>query len=97
MKKFNEYILEELGKPKAWIEITNLMFQNAKGITKETLSEMLKPLYPERLQKLCEYWNAIDASKFITYQPSDDDFLKEENKDKICNQLAEYIINNINK
>lgn len=97
MKTIYEYINEELTKPKAWIEIANLMFQNAKGITKETLSNMLSPLYPERLQKLCNYWTEIDGSKFITYQPSDDDFIKEENKDKICNQLADYIINNISK
>lgn len=102
MKTIYEYIKESEGseeqpKPKAWIEIINLMLQNAKGISKETLSNMLKPLYPDRLKKLCGFWNDTDGSKFITYQPSDDEFIKEENKDKICNQLADYIINAIIK
>jgi hypothetical protein len=97
MKELNKYILEELDKPKPWIEVFNTIFQSAEGISKDTITSMLKPLYPDRLRKLCKYWDDTDSQKFITYQPNDDEMLKEENKDKICKQLAEYIFNNIVK
>ena len=93
-----EYINEELVKPKVWVEVVNAMFENAgKDIKKESLSSMIATLYPDRIKKLIEFWASNDSAKFVAYQPSDDELLKEENKEKVCNQLAEYVINNLIK
>ena len=94
MKNLNDYIVEELSKPKKWTEIVDGILKSSKGISKEVLVNMLSTLYPERLKTLSYYWNSIDSSKFLPYQPSDDEFLKEENKNKICSQLSDYIMKN---
>ena len=97
MKNLTLYITEDANKPKVWVLVLNDMFSQAKGISKEIVENMITPLFPDKIKTLCKYYEQEDSSNFLAYSPNDDEFLKEENKKKICSQVSEYILKYIIK
>ena len=98
MKSFNTYINEELEKTPTWIDVTVGMFKNASDISKDTVINMLFYLCEcGKIKKLSDYFLKENQKDYIQFQPSDDDFLKEDSKSKICSDIAEYIIKFISK
>jgi hypothetical protein len=94
MIKINEYITEELKKHPLWCEITINMFKSSKNFTKENYSELLDGIcdVEGRLKKLSDCLAEKYPKEYLAYQPSDDEFLQDDKKDKIKDQIAEFIV-----
>ena len=97
MEGINTYIKEELSKAPKWCIIVTNMFKNAgPSLTKEIVSNMLLSLIEDEglLKKYSNYLSSQYIKEYLAYQPSDDDFINSDNK-KICEKIAEFIINHI--
>lgn len=99
MKTFDEYIFEELYKAPLWCVIATGMFKSSKNLTKESVSDMLDSFcdVEGRLKKYSNYLAETYPKDYLAYQPSDDEFLQDDKKDKIKDQIAEFIIKYIKK
>ena len=93
MKNINEYITEEARKFPLWCEIITNMFKTSKNLTKELIADMLDSFcdVEGRMKKFSDYLADTYSKEYLAYQPNDDEFLKDENKDKIKGQIAEFI------
>ena len=92
MKSITEYIINE-SKESDHTFFCETFDTMMKGITftKDSIAMMLKNLDTEILKSMSDRYNKNDSSNYMTYEPDADLFVKDENKEKICNQIAEYI------
>jgi len=94
MKSIITYINEDVKKHPLWCSVALSIFKGAKSITKESISNMILSMcdIEGRLKKFSDYLADEYASEYLAYQPSDDEFLKNENKNKISDQMSEFIL-----
>lgn len=93
MKDINIFINEELNKHPIWCDVVMMMFQNSKNLTKEEISNMIYSFcdVEGRFKKFSDYLYDKFPKEYLAYQPNNDEFLKKENYNKICDQIAEFI------
>lgn len=94
MKSIIRYINEDVKKHPLWCSVALSIFKGGKNITKESISNMILSMcnIEGRLKKFSDYLADEYASEYLAYQPSDDEFLKNETKNKITDQIAEFIL-----
>ena len=93
MQCLNLFINEALSnKQKELIgQLFSIMFKNSK-ISKDQINIILNNLDKDEIFEISKYFSENDSSDYIAYEPNEDMFLHyEENKDKIIDQIAEYI------
>lgn len=93
MKSLNQYITENLTSKQANIlgNIFDVLFKSSK-VNQETIKIMLSNLDKDVIYNISKYFNENNDSDYLSYCPNDDEFLNyDENKEKIVNQIAEYI------
>ena len=93
MQYLNSYINEALSnKQKELIgELFSIMFKKTK-ISKDQLIIILNNLDKDEIFEISKYFSENESSDYIAYEPNEDMFLYyNENKEKIINQIAEYI------
>ena len=95
MRTIYEYINESLSQAKADKYDAIVRMISGSKITKETIETMLSKLNNNELKEMSIFLSDKDMSGFIAYKPNDDDFLKDDNKEKICKMLSEYLFKNI--
>lgn len=86
MKPILEFIN---GKKIYMFEIIVKMLDGA-NIPKDVLIGMFSKLEMKELKGLSEYLYELDKQGFIAYQPSDDDFISESNKESVITKIADY-------
>lgn len=93
MRKLNEYIINESAlSDKIFCEQFVLMFIGTK-LTKDTFVKILSNMDESYVNKLTKYFADNDSKNFMAYEPAEDLFINyNSNKDKITNQIAEYIV-----
>ena len=93
MRKLNEYIINESAlSDKVFCEQFALMFIGT-NLTKDTFVKILSNIDESYVNKLTKYFADNDSKNFMAYEPSEDLFINyNSNKDKITNQIAEYIV-----
>lgn len=99
MRSFVTYIDEDLKKFPLWCEIVLNMFKTDHNLNKDNVKDMINSFcdVEGRLKKFSDYLADQLPKEYIAYQPNDDEFLNKENNDKVCNQIAEFIIKHISK
>ena len=99
MIRLTQYINEELKKFPIWCEISLAMFKSAKNLTKENIKDMLSAFcdVEGRFKKFSDYLLDTYPKEYVAYQPSNDEFISKNNNDKICDQIAEFILKYIIK
>lgn len=97
MKNLSLYITEELRKHPLWCEVAFSMFKNSKNLTKEHISSMIDSFcdIEGRLKKFSDYLADENPKEYLAYQPNDDEFLNKDNRTKLCDQIAEFIMKTI--
>ena len=94
MKHIDTYINEFLISPKGITffceQVTNML--KGTKLTKDQISLMFDKLELKTLKSLSDFLAENDMSRFVSYQPSDDEFLREENKDSIISKISDYFI-----
>jgi hypothetical protein len=98
MKAITEYIIKE-SKNSDYKFFAETFDQMVKGITftKDNIAMLLKNLDNELLKAMSDHYNELNSKDYMTYEPDADLFSSDNNKEKICNQIAEYIIKYIAK
>ena len=92
MKRLTDYIFESQLSDKVFCEQFSIMFKNTK-ITKDILVQILNNLSLDFVKKLSKYFSTEDITNYVSYEPSEDLFINyNSNKDKIINQICDYII-----
>ena len=88
------YINENMRQHPLWCEIVLSLFKSEGTQTKETVASMIISLcdVEGRLKKFSDYLMEEYPKEYLAYQPGDDEFLSKENNEKICGQIAEFII-----
>lgn len=94
MKTLDEYIFEELNKYPLWCEIALTMFKGSKNLTKDAIADMVDTFcdVEGRLKKFSDYLASLNSKEYMPYQPNDDEFIQKENRNKVVNQISEYIL-----
>lgn len=94
MKSLNQYLISE-GLSNKQIELVGLLFStmfNNTKLSSEQIKSILINLDKDVLQTISKYFNDNESENYLAYAPNDDEFLDFNNtKDKIINQIAEYI------
>lgn len=99
MKNINYYLIEHnesynkmsfKTKQTFWNSIIK-MFKGTK-LSKELLYDMLSTFDLKDIKDLSDILYDNDNSNFISYQPSNDEFINDSNKEKIINQISDYLI-----
>jgi hypothetical protein len=91
MKELNEYINEALSTSQAkQCQMIMKMFENC-GLTKDNFATMLSKLDMKELQSLATYISSVDNANFVAYQPKDDEFLKDSNKEQVIDKISQYL------
>ena len=97
MKKLNNYINEALSVSQTkQCEMIIKIFENC-GLTKDNFATMLSKLDMKELQSLTTYISSIDNANFVAYQPKDDEFISDSNKEAVVNKIADYLNKYISK
>ena len=92
MKRLNDYIFESQLSDRVFCERFSIMFKDTK-ISKDMLIQILNNLGADSIKKLSKYFSTEDITNYVSYEPSDDLFINyNSNKDKIINQIADYMI-----
>ena len=93
MKSLNEYIITESAlSDKVFCEQFALMFIGT-NLTKDTFVKILSNIDESYVNKLTKYFADNYSKNFMAYEPAEDLFINyNSNKDKITNQIAEYIV-----
>lgn len=93
MKKLTEYIItESVLSDKVFCEQFASMFIGT-NINKDTFIKILSNIEESYVNKLTKYFADTDSKNFMAYEPAEDLFINyNSNKDKIINQIAEYIV-----
>ena len=92
MKRLTDYIFESQLSDRVFCERFSIMFKDTK-ISKDMLIQILHNLSADSVKKLSKYFSTEDITNYVSYEPSDDLFINyNSNKDKIINQIAEYIV-----
>ena len=94
MKAITLYINEELRKFPIWCEISLAMFKSAGNLTKDNIKDMLSSFcdVEGRFKKFSDYLSDTYPKEYVAYQPSNDEFISKDNNNKICEQIAEFIL-----
>ena len=73
------------------------MFKGAKNISKEDIKSMINTFcdVDGRLKKFSDCLADEYPKEYLAYQPNDDEFLKKDLEDKVCEQIAEFILKTI--
>ena len=92
MKRLTDYIFESQLSDRVFCERFSIMFKDTK-ISKDILKQILNNLSLEFVKKLSKYFAYNDSKNFMAYEPSEDLFINyNSNKDKIINQISDYIL-----
>ena len=88
MKNLKEYITESTGKSLGSFMITIL-----KGVKtpKETIAEYLNNFEMKDLKEMSDYISKQDNSNYIAYQPTDDEFINDSNKQQVIDKISQYL------
>lgn len=97
MKLLNIYINESEVKHPLWCMVAMSMFKNGKKLTKESVKSMIETFcdVEGRMKKFSDYLADEYPKEYLAYQPNDDEFLADDKKDKISDQIADFIVNYI--
>ena len=68
-----------------------------KNISKEDIKSMISTFcdVDGRLKKFSDCLADEYPKEYLAYQPNDDEFLKKDLEDKVCEQIAEFILKTI--
>ena len=91
MRTINQYINESLTSNQKFFCEQFVIMMKGITFTKDSIKLMLNNLSMDILKALSEYFNEKDSSNYMSYEPNSDLFDNDENKDKVTNQIAEYI------
>ena len=83
-------ILEFINGKKTYMFETVVKMFEGSNITKDVLIHMLSKLDMEELKGLSEYLYELDKQGFIAYQPNDDDFINDSNKEAVITKISDY-------
>lgn len=74
-------------------EIITGMFRNAsKELTKDAVKNMLTLLWNKKmLNKYSDYLSQTYTKEYVAFQPNSDEFISDDNKDKVISQIADFI------
>lgn len=95
MKRINEYLYEALNKSKIDKYETILKMVEGSKINKDNIKDMIDKLSMDELKEMSQYLYDKDMENFIAFKPSDDDFISNNNHDKICSMIADYLHKNV--
>ena len=97
MKQLIQYILENENMHPLWCRVGLNMFKGAKNISKEDIKSMINTFcdVDGRLKKFSDCLADEYPKEYLAYQPNDDEFLKKDLEDKVCEQIAEFILKTI--
>ena len=93
MKSLENYIINE-GLSNKQIELVGKLFStmfNKTKITKEQLILLLGNLDTDVVKTISKYFNDNESENYLAYAPNEDEFLNDNLRNKINNQIAEYI------
>lgn len=93
MKTFIQYINESLTSKQGELisDMFMTMFKDTK-LSKDTIKILLKNLDKDIIIFISKSYSKNDSSNYLAYEPNEDLFIKyEDNKDKIIDQISEYI------
>jgi hypothetical protein len=94
MKELSTYILEQLKAGDAAKVFVNSI--RASKITTDQIKVMLNNFQTmQDLKFISDYLEETDGKNYISYQPADDEFLSDKNKESIIDRIAEYLNKNI--
>lgn len=88
MKAIKDYINESKGR-----SIGEFMTTILKGVKtpKETIADYLNNFEMKDLQEMSKYISETDSANYVAYQPSDDEFLKDSNKEQVIDKISQYL------
>lgn len=95
MKRINEYLYEALNKSKIDKYETILKMVEGSKINKDNIKDMIVKLEMDELKEMSQYLYDKDMENFIAFKPNDDDFISNNNHDKICSMIADYLYKNV--
>ena len=97
MKQLIQYILENENMHPLWCRVGLSMFKGAKNISKEDIKSMISTFcdVDGRLKKFSDCLADEYPKEYLAYQPNDDEFLMKDLEDKVCEQIAEFILKTI--
>lgn len=99
MITLKNYILTEAKlSSEDFSEILTGMFRNAsKELSKDAIKNMLSYLWDKgMITKYSDYLSQAYTKEYVAFQPNSDEFLIDDNKDKITAQIADFVSKHIN-
>ena len=88
MKTIKDYINESKDN-----SIGLFMMTVLKGVKtpKETIAEYLNNFGMKDLKEMSQYIAQKDSSNYVAYQPSDDEFINDSNKEQVIDKISQYL------
>ena len=79
-------------------EILTGMFRNASNeLSKDAVKNMLAYLWDNKiLNKYSDYLSQAYTKEYVAFQPNSDEFISDDNKDKVVSQIADFVNKHIN-
>lgn len=97
MEHIDKYINEALSSSQTkQCEMIMKLFEGC-GLTKDNFVTMLSKLEMKELQTLSAHISAVDNANYVAYQPKDDEFINESNKEDVVSKMADYFNKYISK
>ena len=77
--------------------IVKMEFEGKTNISKEDIKSMINTFcdVEGRLKKFSDCLADEYPKEYLAYQPNHDEYLKKDSEDKICDQIAEFILKTI--
>ncbi len=88
MKTIKDYINESKDNSLGLFMMTVL---NGVKTPKETIAEYLNNFEMKDLKEMSQYIAQKDGSNYVAYQPSDDEFINDSNKEQVIDKISQYI------
>lgn len=94
MKSLNNIINEALTEKQNDVlgEFFITLITHSK-VSTTVLEGMMSNLKMSHIQEICKYLDKTARKEAFAYLPTEDDFLKEENKPRIIENLSKYLFN----
>lgn len=96
MKDICKYINESSVTQTKQAELIAKMLYGSE-LSKESYSKMLSNLDIKELKGISDNFAETDNANYIAYQPTDDEFISNSNKDSIVSKMSEYIKKHISE
>jgi len=92
MKSIVEYINESTKSQKNFWAEQFINSLTGTGVTKDNVIKMFDNLDMDVIKSLSNYLYETDVKNYISYQPNNDEFIGDKNREKIISQISDYII-----